>query len=91
MSKSKKIAPRNKVALGLLHHILGHRSTRSLMDGETAKIWKDIELRIYLYYFCTSYQIYSINIKAISKNPLKPKAPFKWVLWVLFQQWHHNV
>ena len=46
MSKSKKIAPRKKVALELLHNILGHRSTRLLMDGDTANIWKDIELKI---------------------------------------------
>ena len=35
ISKSKKIAPINKVALELLHHILGHRYTRSFMDGYT--------------------------------------------------------
>ena len=28
ISKSKKIAPRKKVALGLFHHRLGHISTR---------------------------------------------------------------
>ena len=28
ISKSNQIAPSNKVALGLLHHRLGHRSTR---------------------------------------------------------------
>ena len=28
VSKSKKVAPRKKVALELLHHRLGHRSTR---------------------------------------------------------------
>ena len=42
MSKSKQLAPRNKVALELLHHRLGHISTRSLMDGDTEKFWKDI-------------------------------------------------
>ena len=42
MSKSKKIAPRNKVALELLHHILGHRSTRLLIAGDTAIFWQDI-------------------------------------------------
>ena len=46
MSKSKKISPRNKVALELLHQILGHISTRSLMGGDTANVWEDIELRI---------------------------------------------
>ena len=29
--------------------------------------------------FCTSCQISSMNKKARSKLPLKPKAPFKWV------------
>ena len=47
MSKSKKIAPRKKVALGLLHHRLGHISTVSLMDGYTENVWQDIVLRIY--------------------------------------------
>ena len=46
MSKSKKIAPRKKVALELLHPRLGHISTRSLMSGYTANICQYIELRI---------------------------------------------
>ena len=46
MSKSKKIAPRQKVALELLHHILGHTYTISLMSGYNANVWKYIELRI---------------------------------------------
>ena len=29
--------------------------------------------------FGTSCQVYSVNKKARSKNPLKPKAPFQWV------------
>ena len=48
MERSKKIAPRKKVALELLHHRLGHISARSLMDGDNGNVWKDIELRIYL-------------------------------------------
>ena len=36
ISKSNKIALRNKVALKLLHHILGDRSTRPFMAGDTA-------------------------------------------------------
>ena len=47
--KSKKIAPINKVALELLHHRLGHRSTISLMSGDTVNVWQDIELRICIY------------------------------------------
>ena len=53
MSKSEKIAPRKKVALELLHYILGHISTGLLMVGDTVNIWKDIELRINPYSFCT--------------------------------------
>ena len=41
--------------------------------------WKDIELRIYPDPFCTPCHISSMKKKAISKNPLKPKVPFKWV------------
>ena len=39
MSKSKKLSPRKKVALELLHLGLGHRYTRSLMDGDTENVW----------------------------------------------------
>ena len=53
MSKSKKIAPRKKVAIKLLDHILGHRYTRSLMSGDTANFWKGIELGIDTYPFVT--------------------------------------
>ena len=80
MSKTKKLPFRKKIALELLHIRLGHRSTRSLLAGDTANFWEDIELRIDPDPFCTSWQIYSINKKAESKNPLKPKSPFKWVL-----------
>ena len=67
MSKSKKVVPKKKVALGLSHHRLGHIYTRSLMDGYTANIWQDIELRIDPYSFCTSCQISSM------KKRLDPK------------------
>ena len=53
ISNSKILEPRKKVTLELLYNILGHRSTRSLMDGDTANIWKDIEPRIYPDPFCT--------------------------------------
>ena len=61
------------------------------MAGDTANVWKDIELRIDPYHFCTSCQICSMNQKARSKNPLNPKANFKWVLWILSQQQHQKV
>ena len=44
--KSKKIAHRKKFALELLHHILEHISTRSLMAVNNANIWQGIELCI---------------------------------------------
>ena len=79
MSKKNKLPARKKIALELLHHILGHRSTRSLLDGDTANVWEDVELRIDPDPFCTLCQISSMNKKARSKIPLKPRAPFKWV------------
>ena len=69
---------REKIALELLHKILGHRSTRSLLAGDTANVWEDVELRIYPDLFCTSCQISSMNKKNRSKILLKPKAPFRW-------------
>ena len=62
-----------------MHQRLGHRSTISLIAGDTANVWEDVELRIYPDTFCTSCKISSMNKKARSKLPLKPKAPFKWV------------
>ena len=35
---SKKNPARKKIALELLHQRLGHRSTRSLIAGDTAKV-----------------------------------------------------
>ena len=49
------------------------------MAGDTLNVWQYIELRIDPDPFCTSCQISSMNKKAGSKNPLKPKAPLKWV------------
>ena len=49
------------------------------MAGDNANFWKDVELRIDPEHVCTSCQISSMNKKAGSKNPIKPKAPFKWV------------
>ena len=79
MEKSKKNSARKKIALELLHQRLGHRSIRSLIAGDTANVWEDVELRIYQDPFCTSCKISFMNKKARSKIPLKPKAPFKWV------------
>ena len=42
MSKTNKLPSRKKIALELLHHILGHRSTRSFLAGDTDNVWEDI-------------------------------------------------
>ena len=62
-----------------MHQRLGHRSTRSLIAGDTANLWEDAELKIYADPFCASCKISSMNKKARSKVSLKPKEPFKWV------------
>ena len=54
MSKTKKLSPRKKIALELLHQRLDHRPTISLLYGDTANVWEDIELRTDPYPFCTS-------------------------------------
>ena len=82
MSKKKKLPARDKIALELLHNRLVHRSTISLLPGDNANVWEDKELIIYPVPFCTSCQISSMNKKARSNNPINPKAPFKWVLWI---------
>ena len=82
MEKSEKNPARKKIALELLHQRLGHRYTRSLVSGDTSNVWEDVDMRIDRDSFCTSCKISSMNKKARSKIPLKPKAPFKWVLWI---------
>ena len=77
MSKKNKFPARKKIDLELLHQRLGHRSTRSLLAGDTANVWEDVELIIDPDPFCTSCHISSLNKKARSNIPLKPKAPFK--------------
>ena len=76
---SKKNPERKKIALELMHQRLGHRSTISLIAVDTANVWEDAELKIDADPFCTSYKISSMNKKAMSKLPLKPKATFKLV------------
>ena len=43
MSKKNKLPERKKIALELLHQRLGHRSTGSLLAGDAAKLWKDVD------------------------------------------------
>ena len=67
MESSTKNAKRNpkrkKIALELMHQRLGHRSTRSLMAGDTANVWEDAELKIDADPFCTSCKSSSMNKK----------------------------
>ena len=55
---SKKNPAGKKIVLELLHQRLGHISIRSLLAGDTANVWEDVELRIDPYPFCTSCQIF---------------------------------
>ena len=61
MESSKKNPKIKKIALELMHQRLGHRSTRSLIAGDTANVWEDAELEIDPDPFCTSCKISSIN------------------------------
>ena len=54
MSKKNELPARKKIYLKLLHHRLGHRSTRSLLAGDTENVWEDVDLKLYLDPFCTS-------------------------------------
>ena len=54
MSKKNIFPARKKIALEFLHQILGHISTRSLLNGDTSNVWEDVELRIDPDLFCTS-------------------------------------
>ena len=75
-SKPQKQIPKNKVSLELLHQRLGHRSTRSLLDGDTKIFWQDIDLRVYNDPFCPSYQIYAIK-KGYIKDTYEIQDIFK--------------
>ena len=46
VSKTKELPSRKKIALELLHQILGHRPTRSLLAGDTANVCEYIDPRI---------------------------------------------
>ena len=56
----KKNPKRKKIALGLMHQRLRHRSTRSLIAGDTANVWEDANLKIDPDPFCTSCKISSM-------------------------------
>ena len=42
MESSKKNPKRKKIALELMHQRLGHRSTTSLIAGDTENVWEDV-------------------------------------------------
>ena len=58
MSKKNKFPAERKITLELLHQILVHIFTRSLLAGDTANVWEDVDLRIYPDPFCISCQIF---------------------------------
>ena len=59
-AKYNKVEPKKKVYSGLLHQILGHRSTISSIAGDNANFWQDIKRRIDPDPFFTLCQISSI-------------------------------
>ena len=76
ISKTKILPARKKIALELLHHRLGHRSTISFLAADTVNFCEDIEIRIYPDPFCTSCQISLMNIKSLGlKSHLIQKHP----------------
>ena len=58
------------------------------MPEDNENVWNEIDPSRDPDTFCTSCQISSMNKNARSKNILNPKVPFKWVLWILFDQQH---
>ena len=75
--KSKKLIPKKRVYLELLHHRLGHRSTMSIMAGDLANIWQDFEFRVEPDPFCTSFQISRINKKVYIKYTSESQSKFQ--------------
>ena len=78
-SKPQKRIPKKKISMKLLRQKLLYSSKRSLLDGDTVNVWKQIYLRVDLDPFCKSCHISTINKKPIFKTPQNPKTPFKWV------------
>ena len=78
-SKPKTTIPISRTSLELHHQRLGHRPTRSIVDGDTASIWQNIEIGLDPDHLFTSRKISTINKKPISNTPVNTKTPFKWV------------
>ena len=77
MSKKNKFPARKKSALELLYQRLGHRSTRSLLAGDTENVWEYVELRIDPDPFCTSYQITSMKKRLGLKFHSSQRHPYE--------------
>ena len=77
-SNSQNQTPKKKVSLGLLYHRLVHKSTRSLLSGDTESFWQYIELMLDPDPLSTSCQIPTVNKNPISKTHMKTITPFKW-------------
>ena len=82
ISITKKLSAIKKIALKLLHHRLCYRYTRSLLAGDTSKVWEDIEIRINPDPFFSSCKLSSMNKNVRSKNTLNTKSSLNWVLWI---------
>ena len=60
-SKQKNQTTKKKISLELLHQILRHMSTRSLLDEDTENVWQYIEIRVDHDPFYTLCQILTIK------------------------------
>ena len=81
-SKKNKLPARKKIALELLHQRLGHRSTRSLIAGDTANVWEDVDLRIDPDPFCTPCQIYSMKKRLGLRSHSSQRHHSSGFLWI---------
>ena len=90
MLMTKKLPSRKKIALELLHQGLGHRTTRSLLAGDTDNVWEVIELRIDPDPFCTSCQKNSIK-KMLGLKTTGAKTTLQLGFYGLIHQQHRNI
>ena len=82
MSKKSTFPARNKIALELLHQRLGQKSTRSLLAGDNANVWEDVELRMDPDPFCTSCQKSSMKKRLGLKLHSIQRHPSSGFLWI---------
>ena len=67
------------IPMEILHQRQEHSPTRSILAGDSDKVWKETELRVDPDLFCTSFQIPTTNKNPISRIKLNTKTPFRWV------------